>query len=114
MANENPVRLVNWTPTDYACLGAAALIEEERWILAFLGLLGTIVALLIWDVRRAGGLAAWITALVPAAVEWDKFMDSRKARRDLRRTRHLRERRKRRRIKQGHRRRTIHGQRRRD
>ncbi len=82
-------------------VGAAALVYQEHWVLASLVLvLGTIVSLIVWDVRRAGGLAAWAEELILAAGDWDEFVDQRKERRDVRRTQHLRERDKRRQLRQ--------------
>jgi len=86
-------------------VGAVALIYEQHWVLASLVfVLGTTMSLIAWDVRRAGGLAAWAGELILAAGDWDEFVDQRKARRDARRTQHLRERGKRRQIRQSRRR----------
>ena len=44
-----------------------------------------IVSLLVWDVRRAGGLAAWAEGMLVAVERWMGFLDQRAARRARRR-----------------------------
>jgi hypothetical protein len=86
--------------------GVAALALQNHWILAsFVLVLGTAVSLVVWDVRRAGGLGAWAQELLLAVGDWHEFLTRRKRRRDLWRTQHLRERNKRRRMRRGRRKR---------
>ena len=100
-----PMRIHDRLPAVGPGVGAVALIYEQHWVLASLiFVLGTTLSLIACDVRRAGGLAAWAGELILAAGDWDEFVDQRKARRDARRTQHLRERGKRRQIRQSRRR----------
>jgi hypothetical protein len=81
-------------------IGAAALLCDEHVLLgSFVFLAGSVLSLVLWDVRRAGGLAAWAEGLLRPADRWHKLADRRKRRRDARRTAHLRERETRRHIR---------------
>jgi hypothetical protein len=73
---------------------------QDRWLPAlFILAVASVVSLIVWDVRRAGGLGAWAQGLLPAVEGWVDFVDRRSRRRAVRRSRRRRERQKRRKIK---------------
>jgi hypothetical protein len=80
--------------------GTALMAVQDQWLSALVVLgAASIVSLIVWDVRRAGGLGAWAQGLLPAVEGWVAFVDRRSRRRATRRSRRRRERQKRREIK---------------
>jgi hypothetical protein len=75
---------------------------KEHWLAALIILMVvSVISLISWDIRRAGGMGAWALGLIPAMEALGRFHDEQSRRRAKRRRYLLRERRRRREIKQG-------------
>jgi hypothetical protein len=73
---------------------------KEEWLAALVILLvASSMSLLFWDIRRAGGVAAWALGVVPVMDAFGEFFDRRSKRLTGRRRHRLRERQRRREIR---------------
>lgn len=92
-----PSDLLWWVPSG---AGSTAMAWKEEWLAALVILIAaSSMSLLFWDIRRAGGVAAWTLGVVPAMDAFGEFFDRRSKRLTGRRRHRLRERQRRREIR---------------
>lgn len=92
-----PSDLFWWIPSGFS---SAAMASKEEWFAALaIVMAGSLMSLVVWDVRRADGFAAWMLGVLPAVEAVDKFLDERSKRRAAKRLRRLRARQRRRQVR---------------